>query len=388
MALPLNYSVRNIVVRRASALFTALGIAMTVAVFAGVISLQKGFKQLYEDRGRDDVAIYLRPGANSEGESAISRERANILLKERPEIAVDEDGRPLAAAETYLAVYMEQVIGGQTNVPLRGIQPATLELQGDALRLHEGRWLEFGTDEVVVGLPVSGRMVDCALGDTLTLNMTPFKVVGVFEHDGAEGGEIWGDAERFMEALDRTLFQRVVARLVPGTDIAAVSEQLEDDARVPAKVLSEQEYLLNQTDALGGMLEFLAMILTVIMGVAATLGAMNTMLASVGARTHEIGVLLAVGFKRWAIFLAFLAEAAFIGLIGGALGILLVLPFHGMETGLMNWSTFTDVSFAFTLTPDLVVTSVGIAFVLGIIGGALPAIRAAMLKPVEAFRSA
>ncbi len=388
MALPINYSVRNISVRWASSLFTALGIAMTVAVFAGVISLQEGFEQLYRERGRPDVAIYLRPGANSEGESAFSRERANILLKERPEIAVDAQGHPLAAAETFLAAYMEQVIGGNTNVPLRGIQPASIALQGDALQLVEGRWLEFGTDEVVVGQPVSERMVDCALGDTLVLNMTPFKVVGVFTHAGAEGGEVWGDAERMLEALDRSYFQRVIARLKPGTDIETVAAELEDDARVPAKVLSEVEYLAAQTTYLSGVLEGLAMILTVIMGVAAVLGSMNTMLASVGARTHEIGVLLAVGYSRFSIFMAFLIESAFIGALGGALGVLIVLPFDGLQTGLMNWNTFTDVSFAFTITPKLIMTSFVIAFVLGIVGGTLPAARAAALKPVEAFRAA
>lgn len=386
MALPFNYSFRNIAVRRASAIFTAVGVAMTVAVFAGVISLRNGFEQLYKDRGHEDRIIYLRPGATSEGESGITRERCEILIKERPEIARNEKGQPLAAAETYLAVYMEKVAGGTTNVPLRGVQPMSIELRGDEVELVDGRWFTFGSDEVVVGRPLTERMLNCRIGDTLTLNMTPFEVVGVIASKSAEGGEIWGDADRMMAALDCEVFQRVIAQVVDGTDVVALAEELEHDARVPVAVYSEREYLERQTVFTGGMLSFLATFLTAVMGIAAILGSMNTMLASVGARTHEIGVLLAVGYRRSSIFLAFLLEAALIGLLGGVLGLLIVLPFNGTRTGLANWNTFTDVSFAFTLTPTLALQSFMLAFVLGLIGGTLPAIRAARMKPVEAIR--
>jgi len=387
MVLPLMYTTRNILVRRSSAILTALGIAMTVAVFAGVLALNDGFKQLYRTRGHADRAIYMRPGATSEGESGITREQTDILVKERPEIARDADGRPLAAAETYLAVYMDLVSGaGKTNVPLRGIQPMSLQLRGDDVKLVEGRWMKFGTDEVVVGKPLTTTRKDCNLGDTLQLNTVPFKVVGVMESASSEGGEVWGDVERMMEALQRPAFQRVVAQVVPDTDLEALSKQLEHDARVPVQVQSEQTYLAKQTQANGKMLQFLAVFLTTIMGIAAVLGAINTMLASVASRTHEIGVLLAVGYPRWSIFLAFVLESALIGLLGGILGLLIALPFNGVQFGMSNWITFTDVSFGFRFTPMLALMSFGLAFVLGLIGGTLPALRAAMLKPVDAFR--
>ena len=386
MALPLAYTFRNVVVRRSSAALTAFGIAMTVAVFAGVLSLRAGFEQLYKPRGDAHIAVYMRPGAVSEGESALPRDQTDILIKERPEIDRDDKGHPLAAAEIFLAVYMEKLGGGTTNTPLRGVQPASITLQGERLQLVEGRWMEFGTNEVVVGKPLVSRMKGCQLGGTLMLNMTPFKVVGVFEHPGAEGGEIWGDADRFLDALDRTLFSRVVARVAPGTDFKALTATMEHDERAPTQVLSEPDYLSKQTEMSGGMLAFLAGLLTIIMGAAAVLGSINTMLASVAARTHEVGVLLAIGYSRFSIFLTFLFESALIGLIGGALGLLLALPFDGLETGMANWNTFTDVSFAFQLTPELALTSFILAFVLGLIGGTLPALRAASLKPVEAFR--
>jgi putative ABC transport system permease protein len=387
MALPLAYTFRNVAVRRASAALTALGIAMTVAVFAGVLSLRAGFEQLYRSRGDSNVAIYLRPGATSEGESGIRREQAEILMKERPEIERDAQGRPLAAAECFLAVYMEKIDGGGlTNVPLRGVQPTSLQLQGDRLKLVEGRWMQFGADEVVVGRKLSERMRNCRVGDTLKLNMTPFRVVGTFDHPGSEGGEVWGDVERMLQALQKPAFSRVVARVKPGTDLAAISAELEHDERVPMMALSEVEYLKKQTVATGNVLQFLAYFLTVIMGAAAVLGAINTMLASVASRTHEIGVLLAIGYSRFSIFVTFLFEAALVGSIGGLLGLLIALPFDGVQTGMVNFQTFTDVSFGFELTPALAGLSFALAFGLGLVGGTLPALRAASLKPVDAFR--
>jgi ABC-type lipoprotein release transport system permease subunit len=386
MLLPLRYSVRNAIVRKSSAVLTVCGIALTVAVFAGVLSLRAGFRSVYQPRGDENIAIYMRPGASSEGESAIRLEQAEILVKERPEIALNAEGQPLAAMETFLAVYMEQVQGGKVNVPIRGIQPRSLELMGDAVTLLRGRWMQWDSDEIVVGQPLTERMQSARIGDTVLLNLTPFKVVGVFEHNGAQNGEVWGDVNRMMAALDRPFYQRVIARVVDGTDIAALDKELRNHKRTPMQVQSERDYLFGQTRALSFQLAFLAGFLTLIMGASAVLGAMNTMLAAVAARTHEIGVLLSLGYGRIAIFLTFLLESAFMGFLGGIAGVALTLPFDGMGTGLGNFNTFTDVSFEFTLTPELVGMSVGLAFFLGLLGGALPALRAARLSPVDALR--
>ncbi len=388
--LPLRYTIRSVSVRSGSALLTVFGIALTVAVFGGIFALREGFASLYEVQGADDKIIYLRVGAGSEGESVLRRSDIETLIKERPEIARDTDGAPLAAAEAFLAVYMDKADGsGRTNVPLRGVQPMSIRMmeREGSVTLIEGRWPRWGSDEVVVGEPLTRRMAGCAMGDTITLNVVPFRVVGVFVHDGAQGGEVWGDVERMMEALDRPVFQRVIAQIVPGTDVPALAEELEQDERTPAKVQTEREYLAAQTGMLGTTLAVLASFLTLIMGASAMLGAMNTMLSSVAARTHEIGVLLAVGYGRAAIFFAFLIEAALLGALGGLLGILLTLSFNGIETGLTNWNTFTDVSLAFRVTPRLAVSSFLLAFGLGIVGGTLPALRASRMQPVEALRS-
>lgn len=386
MALPLSYSLRNVTVRRASALLTALGIAMTVAVFAGVFSLHNGFKQIYKPLGREDIGIYLRQGARSEGESGLTQDQVRII-KTRPEVARDDSGAPLAAAEMFLAVYMEKSGGGLTNVPLRGIEPMTLQIHENDLVIEDGRWPNFDANEVVVGAPLTRRMKDCKLGDKLMLNVTEFEVVGVYRHDGALGSEVWGGVERMMQALERPVFQRVAARMKPETDFEAVATELSQDARTPAGFFSEREYLTMQAGALGNALFYVGIGLTVIMSFAAVLGAVNTMLASIGSRTHEIGVLLAIGYPRFSIFLAFLFESMIIGVIGGILGLFILVPVNGIETGAMNWDTFTDVTFAFRMSPALVAVSVGVAILLGLIGGALPALRASLMKPVDAIRA-
>ncbi len=387
MALPFSYPLRNLAVRKSTTALTALGVAMTVAVFAGVFALRDGFQRAFDVGGNSGLGIYLRPGANAEGESGIGRDRVEILLDERPEIEREADGRPLAAAETFLAVYMAQVKGGLTNVPLRGIQPASLKVYGERVSLVDGRWMQWGTDEIVVGRPLTTRMKNCGIGETLVLNTVPFRVVGVYEMSGAQGGEVWGDVERMMEALDRPYFQRVIARLKDGTDSDAVAKELENDPRVASKFLDERTYLRSQTAQLGGMLTALARILTVIMSLGAVVGSAITMSAAISARTHEVGVLMAIGYSRAAVVLALLFEAALIGLIGGALGLLIALPFDGLQTGMTNWNTFTDVSFRFELSFGLAAKAFALAFGLGLLGGLIPALRAARLKPVEALRA-
>lgn len=385
--LPIRYSLRNVIVRRSTALLTLLGIGLTVAVYCGVLSLREGLKSIYAERGSDEIAIYLRPGAASEGESALRREQAEILIKERPEIVRDASGAPIAAKECFLAVYMDLADGGTTNVPLRGIEPASRAIFGEHLELVSGRWMEPSSDEVVVGEPLTRRMKGAEIGETLVLNTTPFKVVGVYRLKGSQNSEVWGDVDRMMEALDRPFAQRVIAKVAPGTDFEALSEELKSDKRAPMSVFSEREYIARQGTMLQGLFEVLAKFLTIIMGSAAVLGSMNTMLASVSGRTHEIGVLLAIGYSRVAVFLTFMIEAAVIGVFGGVFGLLIVSPFHGVETGMIDFETFADTTFAFQISPGLMLRSIGLALVLGVLGGAIPAWRASRMKPVEALRA-
>lgn len=383
---PLQYNVRSLWHRRGAALLTVLSIGATVAVLAGVLCLQQGFSSVQTERGRTDLAIFMRPGANSEGESAFDLTRAQIVLKETPEIAVDAKGAPLASAEMFLAASLPKNDGGKTNVPFRGVQQPTFAIHGDDFRIVDGKNFAAGTDEVIVGKALADRIQNCHVGDVLLVNMTPFRVTGVFEMRGSYRSEIWGDVDRLREALKTDMYNRIVAVLKPGVDAKQLHERLKDDVRAPAKVVTERAYLAAQTGALSGLLAGLGIFLSIIMGTGAIFTGTNAMLSLVASRTHEIGILLATGFRPWAIFASFLFEAALLGLYGGVVGCVLVLPLNGMQTGTTNFQTFTEIAFAFRFTPTVVLVAIATALVLGLIGGAFPAWRAARLTPTQALR--
>lgn len=385
---PRSYPWRSLLVRWQASLFSAIGIAMTVAVLCGVFALRRGFESLLATTGSERVVIYLRPGAQSEGESGIQLEKVRKIKNERPEVARDTNGNPLAAGESYLALFLARRGGGgdEVNVPLRGVEEASFRIHDHAPRIVEGDTFTFGADEIIVGRSVADRIEGCRIGEVVRVNVTPFRVVGIFESATAYGSEIWGDVDRLTAALQRPLRQRVVARLADGWTAERVAEDLDGSKELPMKVLSEKAYYESQTTVLSGVLTGLGVFLTVVLGVAAVLGAANTMLAAVGSRTREVGILRAMGFRRSAILLSFLLESGLIGLLGGVLGALLVLPLNGIETGTLNWNTFTEVSFAFRVDLPLLALAVGIAVFLGVAGGLLPAWRASQLRPIEALR--
>lgn len=383
---PLQYNIRSLLVRSGNTWMCIFSIAATVAVLAGILSLQQGFETIFASRGRDDMVVLLRTGATSEGESAFDRERAQIALKEIPEIATDAAGKPLASAELYLATLLPRKDGGKTNIPLRGVQPATFAIHGDNWSILDGRNFEPGTDEVVVGKALRDRMQNCEVGDVLRINVTPFRVVGVFESTGAYQTEVWGDVDRMRAALDVENYSRIIGTLRPDASVKDLATRLESDKRIPAKALSEKEYLSNQTGALTGLFTFLGAFLSVIMGLAAVFTGTNAMLSALAARTHEIGVLLATGFRPFAVFLSFLLEAALLGLFGGIIGVIMVIPLNGMQTGTTNFATFTEVTFAFRTTPYAITVAIGFALLLGIVGGAIPAYRASRMTPTQALR--
>lgn len=383
---PLSYNLRSLIVRRGPTFLTVLGIAATVATVAGVLALQQGFATLYAENGRDDLAVILRPGATSEGVSAFTREGATRIAKSTPEFAVDRAGAPLASLECFLAVRRNRVEGGETNVPLRGVQPTTFAIRGDELRIVDGRTITAGTDEVIVGKGITDRIVNCRVGDVLTINVTPFKVVGVFECDGPFESEIWGDFDRMLSALDRFGPNRVLAKLTPGADVEALDARLRADPQTAGAAQTERKYLTSQTEVLSAILVFLGGFLGLVMGVAAMFTATNTMLSAIAARTSEIGILMAIGFRPLAIFASFLFEALLLGLLGGVVGALLVLPLNGIQTGTTNFQTFTEVAFGFRITATVIGTAIGFSLALGVFGGTLPAWRAARMTPTEALR--
>jgi putative ABC transport system permease protein len=382
---PFRYNLRSLFVRGSSTLLTVSAIGATVAVLAFMLSWQQGFATLFTERGREDLAVFLRKGATSEGESGITREQCEFLTKEVPELLKDDQGRPLASAEMFLAVRRNKLDGGETNVSLRGVEPMTFAIHGDELRIVEGRNFTPGSDELIVGEGLVGRFPDCQVGMVMQINVVPFRVVGVFAAKGGYRSEIWGDLERLSEALQRPVRSRVLARVAPGTDLGAIEARYTDDLRVQPRVWSERQYLASQTERLTLTFTILGSFLAVIMGIAAVFTGTNAMLSAIASRTHEIGILKSIGYRPGAVFLAFVFEAALLGLLGGVLGCLLVLPLQGYETGTMN-QTFSEVTFAFRTTPYVMAVAIVFAGALGLVGGAFPALRAARMLPTQALR--
>lgn len=382
---PLRYNLRSLWVRASSTLLTVCAIGATVAVLAGMLSLQQGFAVLFQERGRDDLAVFLRKGAKSEGESGLTREQCNVLQKEVPEIELDGAGKPLASAEVFLAVRLRKFDGGETNVAIRGVEPTTFAIHGDDIRIVAGRMPKPGSDELIVGEGLVDRIRNCKPDDTLRINTGTFRIVGTFTGKGGYRSEIWGDLERLSEALQRPVRSRVLARIKPGTDLAAVQTRYESDLRTQPSVQTERAYLATQTDRLSTTFSILGTFLGLIMGLGAIFTGTNSMLAAIGARTHEIGILKAVGYRPLPIFVSFLGEAVLLGLLGGLLGCLLVLPFQGAETGTMN-ETFSEVTFAFRTTPFVMLVAITFAMLLGLVGGLFPAWRAAQMTPTQALR--
>ena len=382
---PLRYNLRSLWVRASSTLLTVCAIGATVAVLAGMLSLQQGFAVLFQERGRSDLAVFLRKGAKSEGESGLTREQCAVLQKEVPEVELDAAGKPLASAEVFLAVRLRKFDGGETNVAIRGVEPATFAIHGDDVRIVDGRMPTPGTDELIVGEGLVERIRNCLPGDTLRINTGTFRIVGTFAGKGGYRSEIWGDLERLSEALQRPVRSRVLAKVKSGTDLEAVQKRYESDLRTQPKVMTERAYLATQTEDLTKRFSILGGFLAVIMGLGAIFTGTNSMLAAIGARTHEIGILKAIGYRPLPIFLSFLGEAVLLGLLGGLLGCVLVLPFQGAETGTMN-ETFSEVTFAFRTTPFVMVTAVSFAMLLGLVGGLFPAWRASAMTPTQALR--
>lgn len=395
MLVPLSYNLRSLFVRKSATLLTVFGIGATVAIFSGVFALQQGFATMFTSVGREDVAVFLRPGATGETDSQFTRERGLRLIGTTPEIEEGPEG-PLASMEMYFAALRDKVEGGKVNVPIRGVQPASFEIHGDNITLLEGRRFQPGTDEIIVGRKLVGRVRDFDVGDVVTLNTTPFRVVGVFDHPGPHASEVWGDLDRMLATVDRLGPNRVLAKMKPGTVIGdpddeggpadTLAARLKQDKQVPAKVMSERQFLESQTEMLSGVLIGLGLALAVIMGIGALFTAVNTMLSALQSRVREIGILLSIGFRPLPIFLSFMLESLTLCLLGGVAGCLMALPFNGIETGTMNGATFSEVAFAFRVTPFVLRSAILFSLVLGLLGGLIPAWRAARMTPTEALR--
>lgn len=384
MGIPLAYNLRNLAVRRAMTLMTAGGIALVVAVLVLTLALAAGFQAAIVGTGRDDNAICLRGGSTSELVSAVGRAAARVIEAD-PGVARLPGGEALAVPELVVLVNLPRRgdPAASSNVTVRGLDARALALRPE-VRLVAGRMFREGADEVIAGRPLGRRFAHCALGEQVRLGNRQWRVVGQFEAGGSGfESEIWGDRESLLPVFDRLNFQSVTLRLADPTRLAELEARLEADPRLNVEVQRESDYYAAQSAQLASVIRVLGFFLVAVMAAGAVFGALNTMYASIGARTREIAMLLALGFTPGQVRLSFVLEAVLLCLLGGVLGCLLALPVHGVSTGTTNWATFSEVAFQFRITPGILAAGLAASAVLGLIGGWFPA-RLAARQPVAA----
>jgi ABC-type antimicrobial peptide transport system permease subunit len=387
MRIPLRYTLRNLWTRKLTTVLTAGGMALVVFVFAAVQMLDAGLRQTLVATGQPDNILVTRRAAGAEISSAIDRAQA-ALIESQPEVAVGSRGTRLVSKETVILITLPKHDTGQaTNVTTRGVGFAAFELRPQ-VRMVQGRVFRSGAAEVIVGQSLADRFDGTAVGSVLRFGGRDWRVVGIFDSAGsAFDSEIWSDADQLMQSFRRQTYSSVVARIADAAGFDAMKTRLEADPRLTLDVKRERTFFEEQSQALSNFIRYLGLTLSVIFSLGAMIGAMITMYASVANRVGEIGTLRALGYRRGAVLGAFLFEAALLGAIGGVVGVVLASFMQLVRISTLNWQSFAELAFSFTLTPHIALLSFGFAVLMGIVGGFLPAVRAARLSIVDALRA-
>ena len=388
MQIPLRYSARNLLTRKLTTALTAGGMALVVFVFAAVLMLDAGLRSALVSTGQPDSILVTRRAAGTEIQSGIERSQAAIV-ETQPEIATGPGGVRVVSKETVVLIAQpKRDTGVPTNITVRGLGEEGPALRPQ-VRIASGRMFRRGTTEIVVGTSIAERFAGTGIGERLRFGGREWTVVGVFDGAGsAFDSEVWGDGEQMMQSFRRNAYSTVVARLADPTAFDALKARLESDPRLTLDVKRERRFYEEQSEVLSNFIRILGLTLSVIFSVGAMIGAMITMYAAVANRTAEIGSLRALGFRRGAILVAFLAEALCLALLGWAVGLALATLMTLVRISTMNWQSFAELAFSFTLTPGIVAQSLAFALAMGLAGGVLPALRAARLKIVDALRAA
>ena len=388
MGLPLSYSIRNLWTRRLTTILTASGMALVVFVFTAILMMAEGLKKTLVETGSPDNAVILRKGSSSEVQSAVERIQASIL-ETQPEVAIGADSRPLLAKETVVLISLPKRENHRSisNVVVRGIGESSLALRPQ-VRLIRGRMPRPGLPEIMAGQKIAERFQGGGLGETLRFGMRDWTVVGLFDAGNTGfSSEIWGDADQLMQAFRRPVYSSVLFKLHDPGQFLLFQKRIETDPRLNLEAKRENRYYAEQSEVMSKFLRILGLSLTMIFSFGAMLGAMITMYSSVANRTSEIGTLRALGFQRGSILRAFLYESLFLGLIGGSAGVFLGSFMQLITISTMNFQTFSELAFSFTLTWEIAWRAIVFSLVMGFVGGFLPSLRASRMNIVESLRA-
>jgi putative ABC transport system permease protein len=382
-----SMNLRNVSQRLTSSVVALVGIAGVVMVLIGVLSISAGFRAVLTLSGARDVAIVLRSGATDEMGSGLSQEQTRIIADSK-DIARDAQGT-IASPELYVIVDipLKRTVTA-ANVPLRGVGPQAPQLRQN-FRIVEGRNFTPGTFEIIAGRGASEQFAGLTVGNKLRWGTTDWTVVGIFEDRGSVAeSEVWTDATVLQGAYNRgTTYQSMRVKLTSPEAFQSFKDALTKDPRLSVRMFTERDYYERQSRTLIALVSTIGATIAVLMGLGAVFAALNTMYSAVSTRTREIATLRALGFGSIPVVISVLTEALLIGLAGGVIGALIAyLAFNGVRASTMNFTTFSQITFAFTVTPMVLVLGVVYALILGFIGGLLPGLRAARLPITTGLR--
>ncbi|MBI4445519.1 MAG: ABC transporter permease [Acidobacteria bacterium] len=384
MRIPLKYNIRSLFQRKLSTAMTAFGVALTVAIFISMMGLVRGLDATFIETGHDLHLIVIRQGSLNEVNSFFNGDLFQII-RFLPGVARDSQGEPLASGEIAVIINHPRITGENANIVMRGTTHMGFRLRPE-VRIVKGRRFRSGGREIIVSMGLSERFKDLQLESVVHIGRSDWRVVGIFEAGGtAYDSEIWGTYEEISQDWDRPLYSSILLAARDLASTGALIKRINEDKRIHLEALPQKKYFQDQTISSVGI-KSLGYFIALLMGIGSCFAAMNTMYAAVGTRSREIGTLRALGFRRASILSSFLLESLLLSLAGGVIGCLLALPMHGISTGTANFMTFSEVVFNFAITPIILLEGVLFAVMVGLLGGFLPARRAARQELMEVLR--
>ncbi|MCL4491687.1 MAG: ABC transporter permease [Nitrospirae bacterium] len=387
MGIPYYYSLRNLWTRRLTTILTASGMALVVFVFASILMLAEGLQKTLVDTGSYDNVIIIRKASKSEVQSGVERGQASVI-EVQPEVATGADGQRLLAKELVVLISLpKRGTDKPSNVVIRGTSEASLKLRPQ-IKIIDGRMPRPGSSEIMAGQSIARRFKGGGIGETLRFGMRDWTVVGIFDAGNTGfSSEIWGDVDQLMQAFRRPVYSSLTFKLREPSEFEEFKTRIESDPRLTVEAKRETQYYREQSEMMAKFLRILGMSLTVIFSLGAVIGAMITMYAAVANRVSEIGTLRALGFQRRSILGAFIMESLFLGLIGGGVGLFFASFMQLITISTMNFQTFSELAFSFTLTFGIVYRALLFSLFMGLVGGVLPAVRASRMNIVDALRA-
>jgi len=388
MALPLSYNIRSIAGRWQVTLLAVGGIALVVAVLLVLTAMANGFRVALRATGSPQNAIVTQRGSTGELTSGFTRDNASMIVVDS-RVARDTDGKPLASPEIVVVASLpRRADGADVNVTVRGVSPMAFKVR-QGVRIEEGRTFTPGLYELVVGKKAASRYTGAQIGGTIKLQRRTWTVVGVFSSEGSGfESELWGDVDVMAPAFNRANgYQSLTLRLKDPASVASFDADLQRNPAMQVQMSSELEYYEKQAGQTATTLTVLALFVGVVMGIGAVFGAMNTMYGLVSSRTREIGTLRALGFSRTSVLAAFIIESAFLAFAAGVIGCVLALPVNTMS-GATGGANFSEIAFAFRISPVWLGIAIAAAVLMGIVGGMFPSLRAARTPITAALRDA